>query len=511
MCIDDNTSKGEAFDVARILVNIPLSLCILDYVPVCIDGVIYNLCIREDAHNLHRHVEGNQKFQSSDGDTSDSDSERLMVESDSGCSDEIEGMESMEAHNSGDLIKKDEALLVDHCLRHSGVIPESGTRGKLVAFSGVDTKGNCKLFVGSVSRSVSDAIRAEDEIISKVHAEPEVGNVNLLAIRSRDVTSCKGKSDLKSDNESASSGKCVLVCSDDSSKPVVNSKSGNPLSLIPVDGKARCLRNSDKVFRKEDSSRLGPDGSNPNVWSMDFINSDGSSKDGSSEAGGSEVNTSKSSKRPLHSGQIPDSEEATDRGSNNDSISVSLTTGGHPKAFLAKDFGAVGIISTSSIGGSVNCTNGDSGSVCEGTVVLNFKAVNDSYCKQGDDIPIGDRGGRKIIRKVILKCDQNLVGKSSLKAKSKVGRSSKGDITTVYHRGSTSTCYGEQSEESDIQRNNGRQWDILKREVRERLWEAMAALGVVECEGRNALLLGRESAMGGRKEKKNLCNDYRFF
>lgn len=73
-------------------------------------------------------------------------------------------------------------------------------------------------------------------------------------------------------------------------------------------------------------------------------------------------------------------------------------------------------------------------------------------------------------------------------------------VRSFHQNGSISTCYGEQSEESDIRRNNERQWDILKRDVGDRLWEAIVALGVVDTEGRNSLLQGRDLKKGGRLE-----------
>lgn len=38
ICLDDHTAKGEAFDVARIMINTPISLVIPDFVLVVIDG-----------------------------------------------------------------------------------------------------------------------------------------------------------------------------------------------------------------------------------------------------------------------------------------------------------------------------------------------------------------------------------------------------------------------------------------------------------------------------------------
>ncbi|XP_058742013.1 uncharacterized protein LOC131614447 [Vicia villosa] len=73
ICVDDNTEKGEALDVARIMVNIPLSLSIPDCISVNIDGIMSKLFIREDVAGVYRSVVGNQVVQSSDEDSSESD------------------------------------------------------------------------------------------------------------------------------------------------------------------------------------------------------------------------------------------------------------------------------------------------------------------------------------------------------------------------------------------------------------------------------------------------------
>lgn len=66
ICIDDNTAKGEAFDIARILINIPISLFIPELVSVHIDGSVFRLCIREDSQGLYRFVGGHQRVASSE-------------------------------------------------------------------------------------------------------------------------------------------------------------------------------------------------------------------------------------------------------------------------------------------------------------------------------------------------------------------------------------------------------------------------------------------------------------
>ncbi|XP_058784214.1 uncharacterized protein LOC131658985 [Vicia villosa] len=51
-----------------------------------------------------------------------------------------------------------------------------------------------------------------------------------------------------------------------------------------------------------------------------------------------------------------------------------------------------------------------------------------------------------------------------------------------------SVFYGEHMEESDIVRSNGRQWKFLKNDFDGNMWDAIAALGVVDVEGRGKKL-----------------------
>lgn len=67
--------------------------------------------------------------------------------------------------------------------------------------------------------------------------------------------------------------------------------------------------------------------------------------------------------------------------------------------------------------------------------------------------------------------------------------------------------YGDHKEESDIQRDNKRQWEFLNRYVGDKLMEAIIALGVVDAEGRNKLVsriedLEQEREAPKRKECK---------
>ncbi|CAI8603271.1 unnamed protein product [Vicia faba] len=51
--------------------------------------------------------------------------------------------------------------------------------------------------------------------------------------------------------------------------------------------------------------------------------------------------------------------------------------------------------------------------------------------------------------------------------------------------GSFRAVYGDQSENSDICRNNERQWEFLDGDDGSKLWAAIVTLGVVDSEGRN--------------------------
>lgn len=67
--MDDHTAKGEAFDVARIMINIPISLVIPDSISVEIDGRQVELFVREYAVGTFC-LSSNTKTVSSSGDDS---------------------------------------------------------------------------------------------------------------------------------------------------------------------------------------------------------------------------------------------------------------------------------------------------------------------------------------------------------------------------------------------------------------------------------------------------------
>lgn len=48
ICVDDRTASGDWFDVARLLVEVPVEFYLQDFMSVQIDGKSYHLVIRED-------------------------------------------------------------------------------------------------------------------------------------------------------------------------------------------------------------------------------------------------------------------------------------------------------------------------------------------------------------------------------------------------------------------------------------------------------------------------------
>lgn len=76
--------KQEAFDVARIMMNIPISLVIPDFVPVNIDGRRFVLFIREDVVGVFRSVHSKSISASTGSEHSDSENEWNAVSVESG-------------------------------------------------------------------------------------------------------------------------------------------------------------------------------------------------------------------------------------------------------------------------------------------------------------------------------------------------------------------------------------------------------------------------------------------
>lgn len=342
-------------------------------------------------------------------------------------------------------------------VRQYGDIPVDGNSGKLAASSGA------------------------------VSEEP--GAANISDIRSNIDMPCSGQLDMKGGEGLAASGDTAVVGSDDFPETETNLNQVNSSSLCSDGRKDSSIRNYAFGSKKVVCFGSGSEGGSPYNFTTDV------------QVGSSNDNISKDCMARLRSVYLHGFEAASDSGSTQVSGTTSSLEGDLPKAVLDTDRGDAGSLSLSSIGDGVECTVGKCSPDGEGADVSNFKADCDSNINLGENFLFGGRGGGKLIRKVLLSGDQNCGGKGKSKAKNAVGRNSKGALPTIHLRGSSYTCYGEKSEESDILRNNGRQWDLLKREVGERLWEAMTALGVVDREGMSSKFQGAESVVGGRKEK----------
>lgn len=138
-------------------------------------------------------------------------------------------------------------------------------------------------------------------------------------------------------------------------------------------------------------------------------------------------------------------------------------------------------------------------------------AIGRGILQEHSSNAVGDRVEGKKIRRVELTSGDLSFGKGRQAANSDSVKNLKtrhvhisNDGRGCSFSGSHSTCYGEQSEESDIRRNNNRQWEFLKRDVGDRLWEAMLALGVVDSEGRKPLIHSVVPGCEGRKEVKKI-------
>lgn len=127
---------------------------------VCIDCDLYNLFIREDSQSFYYSIDGNQKVLSSEGDTSESELDRLMVDSDSDCSGD-----SVRSEDRVDLIpenmgQKAEVSSDKSRFRHFEVILEVGSRIRAEGPFGVAPEGNISLSERSDVRSGSDDVSA---------------------------------------------------------------------------------------------------------------------------------------------------------------------------------------------------------------------------------------------------------------------------------------------------------------------------------------------------------------
>lgn len=100
--------------------------------------------------------------------------------------------------------------------------------------------------------------------------------------------------------------------------------------------------------------------------------------------------------------------------------------------------------------------------------------------------------GRKIIR--VYKDDYvNKKGKLEMGDKMEVA---------VQKSGRVSVCYDDKKEESDIGRNNARQLEFLDKDIGDKFWSVIVALGVVDVEGKGKLMRRIENLEnGGGKDR----------
>lgn len=187
ICLDENTSKGEIFDVARLMVNIPISVKMPDYASVSIDGVIHNLYIREDVQISYRTNANKQKVHSSDGDSSESEFDRIEVDSDSECSIDSRGLEDNQVPLSDSLVKKIQASPSSSFKGDSGVGNKALLKDRLDGSDEVAKDSNNCLFASSIAGVVSE------DIVDKTHdssyecfegsdAIPSKGKVGVVSV-----------------------------------------------------------------------------------------------------------------------------------------------------------------------------------------------------------------------------------------------------------------------------------------------------------------------------------------
>lgn len=463
ICIDENTAKGEVFDVARIMVNIPLSLCMPDCVSVSIDGVVVNLCIREDSMSYYRQVAGNMKgVNSADESTelSESDSERYVLDSDSVCSGDSAGTDERElfhsAHVGTDQKVEDVQQKVNN--GNAGSVQQVGDSGTFDGQTEVELEGARHFIVCSESRLGPDSVSIEEDTVSKVSKSSDVNSVHQVEYSSREQNN-------SSKIKMRDSGTAVLY-------------STNAVQVSAESGES--VTNVKTVFSNSDFVDITASKRN----CTDDILSLQRKSVGEFEAAGPSAN-------------IPRRMLGTGVG-----ISINSSTLGPHSGSVHGEVGYV-----------VHCEGSDSGRGGNGIVLPNRKVADGEFSLQRTGYVNGVTGVRKKFRKITLNRDNCKPGKGKGKVKSIAGKVVKGVSASsvikadrsIHLNGSRSTCYGDQSEESDIRRNNGRQWDILKREVGDRLWEAIIALGVVDTEGRNLRFRGTKLVNdGGRENNKGV-------
>lgn len=241
--LDENTAKGEAFDVARMLINIPLSLRIPDSVSVRIDGVVVKLCIREDAQSIYRQVANNLNVVSTDEGSFESEPDGLMLESDSVSSGGFEESVDREFLNSVSVCsdKKEDALSKPFCVNQSGGASEVGNSGRAEGhFEGISA-GN---FIGSKFVHPYIEYGAKAYEISETHA------VQLLDNRTCCDTFSSNLKVTESESNNVSSDNIVDLCSAVAAEAVLCPKLAHLLSTDAGARKAIVYRKSEDDIRK---------------------------------------------------------------------------------------------------------------------------------------------------------------------------------------------------------------------------------------------------------------------
>lgn len=51
ICMDEHTTSGDCFDVARIMIHVAIGFKVPDVIKVEVDGVLFSLVLREDNYN----------------------------------------------------------------------------------------------------------------------------------------------------------------------------------------------------------------------------------------------------------------------------------------------------------------------------------------------------------------------------------------------------------------------------------------------------------------------------
>lgn len=69
--------------------------------------------------------------------------------------------------------------------------------------------------------------------------------------------------------------------------------------------------------------------------------------------------------------------------------------------------------------------------------------------------------------------------------------------------------YGNHREESDIRRNNFKQWECMEKDVMRKLMSAIVALGVLDAEGRDKLISRIENLENGGGIERQVRREFK--